>query len=278
MESIEATGATVEEAVEAGMKELGVTSPSQVMVEVIQEPDAGIMGEGAKLAIVRLLFMGTRAGAPQPTSIISNPSAASPSPSPQGLTQIVSKPYEPKDDELLNTDDEDEEVNTRISERISFDDADEDAKVAKQVLDELLQHMEISGEVEILRAASTRAGESTHWILNVGGKGMNRLIGHRGETLSSLQYITRLIVSRQLQRRANIIVDAGGYKAKRSDRLQQLANRMADQAIRQGRKVTLEPMPPHERRIIHLTLRKRSDVTTKSVGEGKTRKVTIHPA
>ncbi len=274
MESIEATGATVEEAVEAGMKELGVTSPSQVMVEVLQEPDAGIMGEGAKPAIVRLLFMGTRAGSPQPTSIISNPSAASP----QGLTQIVSKPYEPEDDVVDNTDDEDEEVNSRTHERVSYEDADEDAQVAKQVLDELLQRMEISGEVEILRADSTRAGESTHWILNVVGKGMNRLIGHRGETLSSLQYITRLIVSRQIQRRANIIIDAGGYKAKRSDRLQQLANRMADQAIRQRRMVTLEPMPPHERRIIHLTLRKRPDVTTKSVGEGKTRKVTIHPA
>lgn len=275
MESIEATGATVEEAVNAGMKELGVTSPSQVMVEVIQEPDAGILGEGARPAIVRLLFMGTRAGAPQPTSIISNPSVASPSP--QGLTQIVSKPYEPENDVVDNTDDEDEEVNSRTTESISYDDADEDAQVAKQVLDEILQHMEISGEVEILRAASTRAGENTHWILNVVGNGMNRLIGHRGETLSSLQYITRLIVSRQVQRRANIIIDAGGYKAKRSDRLQQLANRMADQAIRQGRMVTLEPMPPHERRIIHLTLRKRADVTTKSVGEGKNRKVTIHP-
>lgn len=278
MESIEATGATVEEAVNAGMKELGVSSPSQVMVEVIQEPDAGIMGEGSKSAIVRLLFMGTRAGAPQPTSIISNPAVASSSPSPQGLTQIVSKPYEPQDDEMANTDDEDEEVNSRSSERVSYDEANEDAQVAKQVLDELLQRMEISGEVEILRAASTRKGENTHWILNVVGNGMNRLIGHRGETLSSLQYITRLIVSRQLQRRANIIIDAGGYKAKRSDRLQQLANRMADQAIRQGRKVTLEPMPPHERRIIHLTLRKRADVTTKSVGDGKNRKVTVHPA
>ena len=273
MESIEATGATVEEAVEAGMKELGVTSPSQVMVEVVQEPDAGIMGEGARPAIVRLLFMGTRPGAPEPTSIISNPNLASP----QGTTQIVANPYVPEDD-VDDGPDDDDDIDSSTSERVAFDDADDDAKVAKQVLDELLQRMEVEGKVEILRADSTRAGESTHWILNVVGKGMNRLIGHRGETLSSLQYITRLIVSRQIQRRANIIVDAGGYKAKRSDRLRQLANRMADQAIRQRRMVTLEPMPPHERRIIHLTLRKRPDVTTRSVGEGKSRKVTINPA
>lgn len=270
MESIEATGATVEAAVEAGMEELGVTSPSQVMVEVVQEPDAGIMGEGARPAIVRLLFMGTRPGAPQPTSIISNPNLASP----QGTTQIVANPYVPEEDNQ----DDDDEVDSSTSERIVFDDAAEDAQVAKQVLDEMLQRMDIRGDVEILRADSTRAGESTHWILNVVGEGMNRLIGHRGETLSSLQYLTRLIVSRQLQRRANIIIDAGGYKAKRSDRLRQLANRMADQAIRQKRMVTLEPMPPHERRIIHLTLRKRPDVTTRSLGEGKNRKVTINPA
>lgn len=272
MESIEATGATVEEAVEAGMKELGVTSPSQVMVEVVQEPDAGIMGEGARPAIVRLLFMGTRPGTPQPTSIISNPNLASP----QGTTQIVANPYVPEDD--IEEEADDEELDSSSSEQITFDDAAEDAQVAKTVLDEMLKHMEIESEVQILRADSTRAGENVHWILNVVGKGMNRLIGHRGETLSSLQYLTRLIVSRQLQRRANIIIDAGGYKAKRSDRLRQLANRMADQAVRQGRMVTLEPMPPHERRIIHLTLRKRPDVTTKSVGEGKNRKVTITPA
>lgn len=274
METIEITGETVEEAVAAGMKELGVDSPSQVMVEVLQEPDKGIMGEGARLAKVRLVFMGSR-NPDTTTSIVSNPQTSS-----QG-TQIVSNPYvppppppkpEPKDDV-----DEDDDFGGD-TEEVSFEDADEDAQVGKQVLDELLEKMQIESQVVIRKAVSTREGESTHWVLNVTGRNMNRLIGRRGETLSSLQYITRLIVSRRLQRRANIIVDAGGYKAKRSGRLKQLANRMAEQAIRQGRTVTLEPMPPHERRIIHLTLRKREDVTTRSVGEGDRRKVTISPA
>jgi spoIIIJ-associated protein len=228
---------------------------------------------------VRLLFMGSRPNA-QATTIISAPvapttSIVSNNRSPQGTTQIVTKPYEPEEYE-----DNDSDVIETSSEgvEISFDAADEDAQVAQQVLDELLVKMGIDGsKVTILKAEGTRADENTHWILNVIGRNINRLIGHRGETLSSLQYITRLIVSRRLQRRANIIVDAGGYKAKRSDRLRQLANRMADQAIRQARTVTLEPMPPHERRIIHLTLRKREDVSTKSIGEGKARKVTISP-
>ena len=87
----------------------------------------------------------------------------------------------------------------------------------------------------------------------------------------------RLIASRRLQRRANIIVDVAGYKSRRSQRLRQLALRMADQAVKQARTVTLEPMPPNERRIVHLALRNRTDVYTKSTGEGEARKVTIVP-
>jgi spoIIIJ-associated protein len=284
METIEMTGATIEEAVAAGMKELGVDSPSQVMVEVLQEPDRGIMGQGARPAKVRLVFMGSRK-TDQTTSIITNPNPQTASTG----TQIVSKPYVPppqarqtrqertRDWEGEYEREDEEETPDPDTEVVPFEEADEDAQVGAQVLGELLQKMDIEGKVVIRKAVSTRDGENTHWVLNITGKGMNRLIGRQGETLSSLQYITRLIVSRRLQRRANIIVDAGGYKAKRSDRLKQLANRMADQAVRQHRTVTLEPMPPHERRIIHLTLRKREDVTTRSIGEGDSRKVTISP-
>lgn len=273
MESIESTGATIKEAVDAGMKELGVDSPEQVMVEVIQEPDAGIMGEGSRPAIVRLLFMGSRDSSQGTTSIVNQ--------TPQGTTQIVAEAYQHDYGVVKEIEIEEDDDGTDggvESELVAFEDAAEDAQVAKKVLDEIFEKMQMEVDVLIRRAESTRPDESTHWILNIEGRNMNRLIGHRGETLSSLQYITRLIVSRRLQRRANIIVDAGNYKAQRSDRLRGLASRMADQAVRQGRMVTLEPMPPHERRIIHLTLRKRPDVTTKSVGEGKTRKVTIHPA
>lgn len=271
MESIESTGATVKEAIDAGMKELGVDSPEQVMVEVIQEPDAGIMGEGARPAIVRLLFMGSRGDVQGTTSIVNQ--------TPQGTTQIVSEAYQHDYGVVEEVEAEDDGTDGGVeSELVAFEDAAEDAQVAKLILDEIFEKMQMEVDVLIRRAESTRPDESTHWILNIEGRNMNRLIGHRGETLSSLQYITRLIASRRLQRRANIIVDAGNYKSQRSDRLRGLANRMADQAVRQRRIVTLEPMPPHERRIIHLTLRKRADVTTKSVGEGKTRKVTINPA
>ena len=119
--------------------------------------------------------------------------------------------------------------------------------------------------------------EGNPWLLDITGPNLNALIGRRGETLNALQYITRLISSRELQHRANIVVDAAGYKAKRSRMLHDLALRMADQATRTKRTVALEPMPPYERRIVHMALRSRADVQTKSVGEGNSRKVTIVP-
>ena len=247
MEMIEMTGNSVEDAINKGLKELNA-QPGDVMVEVLEEPNTGLFGFGAKEARVRLVLIGKR-----------TPLAA----------QVDD--YEEDDDE----DDDDSIIENMVE--VSDDELDEDARVGKQVLEELLEKMQVNGTVTVHRADAESDEEEMHWMLNISGKNMNRLIGRRGETLSSLQYIVRLICSRRLQRRANVIIDAAGYKTGRSNRLKGLANRMAKQAVQQGRTITLEPMPPNERRIIHLTLRGRADVTTRSVGEGRTRKVTIVP-
>lgn len=173
--------------------------------------------------------------------------------------------YEPNDDEIA----------APIGNEVTEAEADETARVGKELLVALLEKMQLNGTVTIHRAEPTRETEELHWILNIGGIEMSRLIGRRGETLTAIQYLLRLMISRRLQTHANIIVDAGGYKANRANRLKQLAQRMADQAIAQNRTIVLEPMPPHERRIVHLSLRSRPDVTTKSIGEGDNRKVTI---
>ncbi len=173
--------------------------------------------------------------------------------------------YEPNDDDIA----------APVGPEIMEADADETARVGKELLVQLLIKMNLEGTVTIHRAEPTRETEELHWILNIGGVEMSRLIGRRGETLTAIQYLLRLMISRRLQTHANIIVDAGGYKANRAIRLKQLAHRMADQAIAQNRTIVLEPMPPHERRILHLSLRARPDVTTKSIGEGDNRKVTI---
>jgi spoIIIJ-associated protein len=153
----------------------------------------------------------------------------------------------------------------------------EEGQLGKNVLLELLKHMRFNAQVRVLRVEPTEAEENPPWVLNVEGREVSSLIGRRGDTLSSLQYITRLITSRQLGRRANIVVDVAHYKQNRSQKLRELAARMADQAVRESRTVVLEPMPPHERRMIHMALRSREDVTTRSTGEGESRKVTIIP-
>ena len=161
---------------------------------------------------------------------------------------------------------------------VAEEDADEDARIGKEILLALLDKMGyFDVQITLHRAESTRVGEEMHWVLNITGPDVQGLAVRRGESLASIQYLLRLMLSRRLQRRVNIIVDVAEYKLHRAQRLQQLATRMADQAVSQGRTVTLEPMPPHERRIIHITLRERQDVETRSIGEGNARKVTISP-
>ena len=237
--SIEMTGETVEEAIAKGLAELGV-GPTEVMVEVLEEPSRGVFGIGAHPAKVRLDVIARRAPA--------NP--------PPPATMYLAE-------------EEDDEMPASIT-------TDEDAEVGRVVLTEILEKMSIRAKIEVRRADGTE--ENVPWLLNVVSTGdLNPLIGRRGETLAALQYITRLITSRELQRRANIVVDVDSYKARRTSKLHELAMRMADQAVTQKRTVSLEPMPPYERRIIHMALRTRDDVTTKSIGEGDGRKVTIVP-
>ncbi len=246
MEMIEVTGNSVEAAISKGLAELNA-APSDVMIEVLEEPNTGLFGFGAKEARVRMVLIGRRKAA---------------------------EPELPDD-----TDESSEELFAEENLKpVPEEELGEDAVVAKQVLEELLDKMQIEGRIGVHLTDDDVEGEEPHWMLNVSGADISRLIGRRGETLSSLQYIVRLICSRRLQRRANIIIDAAGYKTGRSNRLRGLANRMAKQAVQQGRTITLEPMHPNERRIIHLTLRGRNDVMTQSVGEGRTRKVTIVPS
>ncbi len=155
---------------------------------------------------------------------------------------------------------------------------EEDVAIAREVLEELLTQMKIDAAVSTRQAdASDDEDEESPWILDIQGGDLGVLIGRRGETLNALQYITRLIVSRELQRRVNIVLDVEGYKLRREASLQRLARNMAEQARKLGRVMSLEPMPPNERRIIHITLRDDKTVRTESVGMGNRRKVTIIP-
>jgi spoIIIJ-associated protein len=153
-----------------------------------------------------------------------------------------------------------------------------DVAVAAAVLENLLRLMDVEAEVEA-RAPET-AGDGVGLIeavLDVTGDDLGILIGRRGSTLASLQYILNLIVGKQLGHRVSYGVDVDGYRRRREEALVSLARRMADRVRGTGRSVTLEPMPPNERRIVHITLAEDPEVMTVSIGEGEARKVAITP-
>ncbi len=113
--------------------------------------------------------------------------------------------------------------------------------------------------------------------MDINGKDLSILIGRQAETLNALQYIASLIVGKELGHSLPLIVDVEGYRKRRQQQVRYLARRMAEQAVKTGKRQVLEPMPANERRIVHIELRDNPDVTTESVGEEPRRKVTIIP-
>ena len=103
------------------------------------------------------------------------------------------------------------------------------------------------------------------------------IIGKKGATLDALQYVVNRIISKKPNDGPGVVVDAEGYRGRREDSLVDLANRLADKAIKTGRPVPVEPMNPHDRRIVHVTLKEHPGVTTESDGEGLFRRVVIYP-
>lgn len=150
-------------------------------------------------------------------------------------------------------------------------------RVAKEVLESLLSAMHIEATVTVRQVTEEERAESSAVVLDISGPDLGILIGRRGETLSSLQFITNLIVSRRLKKWARVVVDVEGYRLRRQETLRGLALRMAERAKASRQPVTLEAMPAYERRIIHLTLAGNPNVTTESTGEGDNRKVVIIP-
>ena len=151
------------------------------------------------------------------------------------------------------------------------------AEVAKSILERLLAEMGVVASVMLQAKASIEGeeGATAPIALDIEGDDLGILIGWRGQTLSYLQHIVRLIVAHQTQAWVSIIIDVEGYKQRRYEALQSLAWRLAEQVKVRGVPFSLEPMSAYERRIIHLSLADHPDVTTQSIGEGEARKVVI---
>ena len=149
-------------------------------------------------------------------------------------------------------------------------DSADSASVGVEILTRLLELIGLEGDVIV-----DRAGPSV--VLNIEGDDLGVLIGRRGLTLSSLQFMVRLMIASRQSDWPAVSVDVCGYKQRRHAALEDLARKLADQVKYRHRPVTLEPMPADERRVVHLALANHPDVYTESVGEDVERKVVIHP-
>ncbi|MFO7943197.1 MAG: RNA-binding cell elongation regulator Jag/EloR [Anaerolineales bacterium] len=149
--------------------------------------------------------------------------------------------------------------------------------LAKQVVNELLEKMNISANV------SGELGEKSDNLpyrpikIDITGKDLSMLIGKRGKTLNALQYVTRLIMGKELERGIPLTIDVERYRKRRENQVRQLAQRIAQQVAQTQQRQALEPMPPNERRFAHLELRDHPDVYTESTGEDPNRKVVVYP-
>ena len=141
---------------------------------------------------------------------------------------------------------------------------------AAKTLREILDRMGIEAEVSAF-------DDGDRIILDAHGAESGLIIGKKGATLDALQYVINRIISKKPNDGPGVIVDAEGYRGRREDSLADLARRLAEKAIKSGRPVPVEPMSPHDRRIVHVTLAEHPDVTTESEGEGVFRRVVIFP-
>ena len=156
-----------------------------------------------------------------------------------------------------------------------------DAYAAKgrKLLEELLNRMEVTARVTARRAASSRNVEpgKEPIILDISGDDLGLLIGWRGENLRALQTVLNLMMGDNEAEGRRLILDVERYRARREERVRELALRVAHRVKRTGERMTLEPMHAYERRVIHIALEGDEGVRTESTGAEPARRVTIHP-
>ncbi len=284
-QSNEYTAKSVEAAVEEGLRDMGV-SRDQIEVEVIQEGSRGILGIGATDAQVRLKPKAESGEAEvqqqeesgsadeiEADEVVEAEVEVETEASvgaEETVAAVVEDASDAVDEQLPVSEDD---ASTEFEEEEDDDDAElED--LSFDLLSQMLQHLGIEAEIELSWLEDEEDGDRP-LCLNVVGDDLGLLIGRNGETLSSIQYLIRLMVNQELHRWKNIVIDVDGYKERRAERLEQLAQRMAEQVIASGRPASLEPMPANERRLVHIALRNHEHVYTSSTGEDNRRKVQI---
>ena len=149
-----------------------------------------------------------------------------------------------------------------------------EAGAAMRVINRLLDYIDVDVQATI-RNSST--GPDDPSIIDIQGEDAGLLIGRRGETLQSLQFVVNLLLTSEMGTRTRVLVDVEQYRRRRQNNLEQMAHRMAERVISSGTSMSREPMSAADRRVIHMALSSSNQVSTESFGEGRDRKITISP-
>jgi spoIIIJ-associated protein len=280
--NLEIIAPSIEEAVARGLADLGLPEEA-VDVEVLDPGSKGLFGLGFRQARVRLTI---KREAQQAAKKESEPAAAS-SPAASSAPVAVrasgggTAPASTAAVEAVAAQPAAAGPAVTVSPTPVGEDAelvDENLmNVARDTVSELLKAMKVRAKVTVQQGHPEDPQDRTPVQVDIRGDDLSILIGPKAETLNALQYIAGLIISKEVGHSIPLVVDVEGYRARRSQQIRQLARRMAEQAVRTGRRQLLEPMPASERRLVHIELRDHPEVSTESVGEEPRRKVTIVP-
>ena len=314
MRTIEASGKTIDEAIFNGLKELEV-SIDEVEIDIVQHETKGILGIGAKPAIVKLTER-------EPEQIVipdyMNEAERRANRRREDRPRRDERPHredkprrseeaaEAKEETITVAEEisENGEVREEIAEEVSevrsprrernnrrerSNRREREEQSAKPKIEYTLEAAENNEAAQFLREmlrlmnidaqVLANVSEEDGVRLRIESSGMGVLIGHRGETLDAIQYLTSLHVNRSRKEHGftRITVDTEGYRDRREETLARLARKVASQVRSTGRARTLEPMNPYERRVLHATLQNNPYVTTYSEGEEPNRRVVIAP-
>ena len=251
-------GRTVEEATEEALKTLN-EDLENLEIKIIDTGRNGILGLGGHPAEIEVYVL----GAPNTSEIDEKP---------KSNQKKVKKDTKPKRTTSLKKEPK-KTKQTKKDENIPTEKDPEIEEVVGKILNNLINSTGLDADVYVRDQM-----EEGSIVFELEGQDSGLLIGRRGETLSSLEYLVRLMASKTLDKRANIMIDVEDYKLRRKEKLENIAKKTAEKVSKTGKRISLEPMSAADRRIIHMTLAESKNVNTQSRGEGMQRKVVINPA
>ncbi len=259
--SIEATGKTIDLAIQAGLDQLQMDRDS-VSVEVLQQPRSGFFGIGATPARVSLTY---EVPDPVPEKKPAPPRAAKPRQEPQPEPKPRS---EPKPRPQAKPKSEPKPQTKPIEVPPPAPEGTMEAKI-EGFMKGLLEHMGSDAT-----PSAKKVDEDTYAVELIGNS-LGMLIGRRGDTLDAIQHITNYAVNHGQTKRVRVNVDAENYRKKREEALVHLAEKVAGKVVKTRRNITLEPMNAYERHVIHAALQDYPDVTTYSTGTEPGRRIVV---